>query len=304
MDSRYTVLASGSSGNASLLEVDGFGLLIDCGLPPRTLTHRLAAIGASWNSVHAVILTHTHGDHWKDQALAKFRSQRIPIFAHAAHLNDLNVHAPAFESLHKAGLTRTYREGHELAFGPKLVCRPIPVPHDAEPTFAFRFEARDGQDAPAWSVGFASDLGEYPDGLAEAFAGVDLLAVEYNHDEHMQRSSGRPSFLVNRVLGKYGHLSNVQAGNFTRKVLECSGEETPGFLVQLHLSRQCNTPELALVEARRATAGRVVTVVTARQDVPSRSMPLVARTHRSLTRAARTPVATVHYQPPLPGFGV
>ena len=45
MTARFTVLASGSGGNATLLEVDGFGLLIDCGLHPRFLTARLAAVG-------------------------------------------------------------------------------------------------------------------------------------------------------------------------------------------------------------------------------------------------------------------
>jgi hypothetical protein len=51
---RFTVLASGSAGNVSLLEVNGFGLLIDCGLPPRALTNRLRAIGSSWDKVNAV----------------------------------------------------------------------------------------------------------------------------------------------------------------------------------------------------------------------------------------------------------
>src|ERR1044071_1470020 len=46
MTGRFTVLASGSSGNAALLETDGFGLLIDCGLHPRMLTGRLQEIGA------------------------------------------------------------------------------------------------------------------------------------------------------------------------------------------------------------------------------------------------------------------
>src|SRR5262249_360813 len=45
---RFSILASGSSGNAAFLESDGFGLLIDAGLGPRQLASRLAAVGASW----------------------------------------------------------------------------------------------------------------------------------------------------------------------------------------------------------------------------------------------------------------
>ena len=48
MTGRFTVLASGSGGNAALLEVNGFGLLIDCGLQPRMLTARLREAGVSW----------------------------------------------------------------------------------------------------------------------------------------------------------------------------------------------------------------------------------------------------------------
>ena len=57
MTARFTVLASGSSGNAALLETDNFGLLIYCGLHPRILTSRPREVGASWEKVGAVILT-------------------------------------------------------------------------------------------------------------------------------------------------------------------------------------------------------------------------------------------------------
>jgi len=89
MSGRFTVLASGSSGNAALLEANGFGLLIDCGLQPRTLTDRLREINVGWDKISAVILTHTHGDHWKDRTLADLRSRKIPLYAHAEHFEQL-----------------------------------------------------------------------------------------------------------------------------------------------------------------------------------------------------------------------
>ena len=72
MSLRFTVLASGSSGNASLIEADGFGLLLDAGLGPRILGGRLRQIGLSWSHVHAALLTHTHSDHWSDRTFAQF----------------------------------------------------------------------------------------------------------------------------------------------------------------------------------------------------------------------------------------
>jgi glyoxylase-like metal-dependent hydrolase (beta-lactamase superfamily II) len=85
MSARFTVLASGSSGNASLLEWDGFGLLIDCGLPPRELGRRLAAVGRGWEHVSAVLLTHTHGDHWNRFTLGHLARLRRPLVAHPRH---------------------------------------------------------------------------------------------------------------------------------------------------------------------------------------------------------------------------
>ncbi len=60
-------------GNATLIESGDFGVLIDAGLGPRQLASRLAAVGRSWAAVNAVILTHTHADHWKDRTLAHLR---------------------------------------------------------------------------------------------------------------------------------------------------------------------------------------------------------------------------------------
>src|SRR5262245_7712314 len=105
---RFSILASGSSGNAALLEADGFGLLIDAGLGPRQLASRLAGAGASWEKVSAVILTHTHSDHWKDRTLKHLRHLRIPFYCHAAHHDILREFGPAFTDLLSADLVRCY----------------------------------------------------------------------------------------------------------------------------------------------------------------------------------------------------
>ena len=57
------------------------------------------------------------------------------------------------------------------------------------------------------------DLGCGSSELIESFAGVDVLALEFNHDVRMERRSRRPKFLIDRVLSDWGHLSNEQAGD-------------------------------------------------------------------------------------------
>ena len=131
MSLRFTVLASGSSGNASLIEADGFGLLIDAGLGPRQLASRLAAVGSSWSAVHAVLLTHTHTDHWKDRTLAQLCRRRIPFYCHPDSHGELQTYSPGFMDLASEGLVRPFESGDDFVVAQGLRCRALPLRHDS-----------------------------------------------------------------------------------------------------------------------------------------------------------------------------
>lgn len=270
---RFTVLASGSSGNSSLLEIDGFGLLLDIGLGPRQLASRLISCGRSWQNVQAVLLTHTHGDHWNTRTLAALLAKRIPLYCHDEHRSVLEEISPPglVAALLGARLLRTYREGEELVFAGALACLPLAVRHDSGPTFGFRIRGPADLFGSAWSIGYAADLGCWDSALAGSLLDVDLLAIEFNHDVAMQRSSGRHPLLIRRVLGDDGHLSNIQAAELLRHTLVNSLLRQPRHIVQLHLSRQCNHPRLA-VEAAQAVLddlGLAIPIHTASQYTPS-----------------------------------
>jgi phosphoribosyl 1,2-cyclic phosphodiesterase len=254
MLTRFTVLASGSSGNASLLEAGGFGLLVDAGLGPRQLASRMAVVGASWNHVHAVLLTHTHGDHWKERTLRHLRRKRIPLHCHGGHGEVLRLSGGEFARLQAACLVRVYDGDREVELAPHVRCRPLPIRHDGGPTFGFRFQIAANGSAASWSLGYVADLGMWTPQLAEALADVDVLALEFNHDIEMEYASGRPPELITRILGDEGHLSNVQAAELLHEVVRRS---TPGRLqhvIQLHLSRECNKSTLASEAAQTVLA--------------------------------------------------
>jgi phosphoribosyl 1,2-cyclic phosphodiesterase len=308
MSLRFTVLASGSSGNASLVEADGFGLLIDVGLGPRQLASRLAAAGSSWPAVQAVLLTHTHSDHWKVRTLAHLCRHRIPLYCHPDSHSDLQGFSPAFVELAEAGLIRSFESGEEFIVAQGLRCRPLPLRHDSGATFGFRIEGpRDlfGQGA---AVGYAADLGCWDEALADALADVDLLAIEFNHDRAMELASGRSPRLIGRVLGDEGHLSNTQGAALVRAVLGRSEVGRIRHLVQLHLSRHCNRPSLAR-EAAKAILDDFtfrVELHTARQDEPGTTLHLGAapdagkRGRRLASRATSRRRAV--FQQALPGI--
>jgi hypothetical protein len=312
MPLRFTVLGSGSAGNASLLEASGFGLLLDAGLGPRQLATRMSAVGVSWKHVHGVILTHTHSDHWNERTLAHLHRRRVPFLCHEAHRGVLARMSPEFGRLIAAGLVRTYETIEAFVVADGLRCLPLPLRHDGGATFGFRFECTEASSEPAWSLGYVADLGCWTPELAQALADVDLLALEFNHDVGMEYASGRSRHLIHRVLGDDGHLSNEQAAALLLEVIRRS---TPGRLrhvVQLHLSRDCNRARLALAVAEEALSGLATSVEihTASQHQPGPSLILdgpglprpVNRPHLRPERPRAVAKASPSYQLWLPGW--
>jgi ribonuclease BN (tRNA processing enzyme) len=311
MSLQFTVLASGSAGNASLLEADGFGVLIDVGLGPRQLASRLAAVGASWRRVHAALLTHTHSDHWNERTFTHLARHRIPLYCHAEHHAPLLTYSPAFAALRAEDLLRAYEPGEDLALAPGLRCRPLRLCHDGGVTCGFRFEAAADIFGRPCSLGYVADLGSWEPELCQALGDVDLLALEFNHDVHLERSSGRSPRLIARVLGDAGHLSNAQAAAFLRAMLQASVPGRLRHLVQLHLSRDCNRPALAAAEARAALGelAEAVQVHTACQDTPSPTFHLSGGKNGIPQRPVngtrkKAPRPVKHFQPWLPGMEI
>lgn len=307
MGLRFTVLASGSRGNASLLQAGRFGLLLDLGLGPQSLTTRLAAIGASWHSIDAVLITHTHSDHWNERTLAELHHRRIALHCHADHQRTLLAASRSFRRLQADQLIHTYDAGRDLTLSAGLCCRPLTLSHDGGATFGFRFDWTGERPDEIRTLGYVADLGCWDQSLARALTDVELLAVEFNHDVGLEYNSGRQPRLIARVLGDEGHLSNVQAADLLREVLRLS---TPGRLrhvVQLHLSQQCNRPALAAATAHEVLRelNPAPELHTARQDRAGPTLdldglhrPPAQRPHRSSRRQPNRAAL----QPWLPGF--
>src|SRR5262249_8994300 len=152
---------------------------------------------------------------------------------HPDHHRVLRLYAPAFDELLAANLVRTYEADRGFDLAPGLHCRPLPVRHDGGATFGFRLEAGRDLFGEGVALGYVADLGFWDDALADALASVDLLALEFNHDVALESASGRSPALIARVLGDYGHLSNEQAADLVRAVLDRSPDGRLHHLVQL-----------------------------------------------------------------------
>jgi phosphoribosyl 1,2-cyclic phosphodiesterase len=76
---RFTVLASGSKGNSTIVSGGRTRILVDCGLSCRELFRRMKLVGEEPESLNAVILTHEHSDHVNGLAVTA-RKLGIPVY--------------------------------------------------------------------------------------------------------------------------------------------------------------------------------------------------------------------------------
>lgn len=227
---RFRSLASGSSGNATLIEAhDGLHptrVLIDCGLGLRQLQAALAADGLSPTDLDGVFITHEHGDHIGCVAMLAAR-YRVPIWTSAGTAQSLKLPHDADAPVHHVG------DGQVFAIR-GLEFRPFTVPHDArEP---LQLCCTDGNRA--W--GLMTDVGHVTAHALSDLAGVHALVLESNHDPDLLARSAYPDFLKRRVAGQHGHLSNAQAA----AALAVLRHDRLNTVVAAHLSERNNRPEL------------------------------------------------------------
>ncbi len=237
-----TVLGSGSAGNCALVETPGTRLLIDGGLSSRQTLKRLAQCGINPLEIDGILLTHEHGDHtgglnvWCKQF-------STPIYCNRLTAEILQRESPALRKDWRLFVT-----GGEFCIK-DIVIQTFPVPHDAvEPA---GFVLHHGKAA----LGFLTDLGFATKLVYERVRQVHTLFIETNHDEKLlQNDTRRPWSVKQRIMSRHGHLSNVAAASVLAELLGTNLKRA----VLGHLSKDCNSPELAIGTVRAALDARGV----------------------------------------------
>lgn len=267
-DFRICVLASGSAGNCTLLCDGEHALLIDVGVSAKTIVEACRRLGVSLHHPRsrleqnttsfgqvkpvAALLTHTHSDHVNSGGLSLLPHNKMTLFAHKTHLNTLNGHQH-ISKLRENSLLEEFRSA-PFQITSRTFVQPLRLSHDCLHTFGFVFIHKPARGREH-KFSYVADLGTFDDELVDAIADSQVLAIEFNHDEEMERLSGRSPATIERVLGPYGHLSNRDAAALLEKVVRRSHpKRRPTDVILLHLSRDCNTPRHALREAKRALA--------------------------------------------------
>lgn len=225
---RFASLGSGSKGNALLVRAGNTCLMLDCGFGLQESIQRLARLGMMPEQLGGILVTHEHGDHIGGVARLA-RKYELPVWL--TH-GTLRAQPKAFSGI--SGLSEI--DPHQVFSIGDIEIHPYPVPHDAAEPVQFVFT--DG----ASRLGVLTDAGCGTPHIEAMLADCHALVLECNHDEEMLRNGEYHYRLKQRVGGRLGHLSNLQAA----EILASLDARQLQHIVAAHISEQNNLPELAV----------------------------------------------------------
>ncbi|WP_117168014.1 MBL fold metallo-hydrolase [Paraliobacillus sediminis] len=229
MTLRFTVLASGSSGNAFYIGTDKENILVDAGLSGKQIERLFLESSIDPNKLTKILVTHEHSDHIKGLGIIA-RKYNLPIYANEktwkameGSIGKITLDQKFVFNMEE---TKTFADIDVESFG---------VSHDAaEPMFyTFHHEGK--------KVSLVTDLGYVSERIKKTVENSDALIFEANHDVSMLQMGRYPWSVKRRILGDTGHVSNEDCALALQDII---GDNTKRIYLA-HLSKDNNMKELA-----------------------------------------------------------
>ena len=247
---KFTVLGSGSSGNAVLISTERTNVLVDAGMSAREILRRLSEVGVAFDKLDAILLTHEHGDHAGGLRVL-MGSVNCPVYISRPTENAFydtrkgEQNGTSESSKRQAALknrTVEIESSRDFRIG-DIDFEPFSVPHDAADNFGF-VAKKDGM-----RIATLMDFGHISELIKEKLKGCDAIVIESNHSRDMLRACSMYTWdLKQRIMSRTGHLSNEDLYDWISSDFDGSARH----IVLAHLSLRANEPHLARITAETA----------------------------------------------------
>ncbi len=218
-------LNSGSNGNCYYIGNNEEAVLVDAGISCREIEKRMYNLGLDPAKVKALFITHEHTDHISGVPTL------VKKYNLSVYITPRTYRACGF--LLNEQLVRSFNPFEPVQVG-AISITAFPKWHDAIDPHSFVVSYT------GTNIGVFTDIGAPCKHVIHYFKMCHAIFLEANYDETMLANSRYPVFLRNRISGKHGHLSNVQA-------LQLLADHRPSFMTHIflsHLSKENNDPAM------------------------------------------------------------
>lgn len=254
----FCPLYSGSSGNSIFAASQNTKILVDAGMPGKSIESALKHINQNPNEIDGIFITHEHSDHIKGAGIIS-RKYNIPIYANE---NTWKAMENKLGKVKEDNIRIIYNNTVDIK---DMHIINYNISHDAAAPIGYALCS--GKKKAC----IATDLGYFSEEVKAIIKDADVILLESNHDVEMVKFGPYPYPLKRRILSDVGHLSNEACGNAIVDIMN----DKQKHIVLGHLSKTNNYPDLAyqtvfnILKENHIEIGRDISLVLARRDMPS-----------------------------------
>ncbi|MBU3091067.1 MBL fold metallo-hydrolase [Clostridium sp. CM028] len=254
----FCPLYSGSSGNSIFVASENTKILVDAGMPGKSIESALKEINQDPNDIDGIFITHEHSDHIKGAGIIS-RRYNIPIYANENTWEAMKIKIGKIKENNIKIINNNsvdIKDMHIINYN---------ISHDAAAPIGYALYSGNKKAC------IATDLGYFSDEVKNMIKDADVILLESNHDVEMVKFGPYPYPLKRRILSNMGHLSNDACG---KAIVEIMNDKQKHIFLG-HLSKTNNYPDLAyqtvvnILKENHIEIGRDISLNLARRDMPS-----------------------------------
>jgi phosphoribosyl 1,2-cyclic phosphodiesterase len=243
----FCILASGSSGNCSVIWTEKAVILVDCGCSARYITENLAGLNIAPENLTAAVITHVHTDHISTSGFSFLLKNNIPIYLHKDIFEDLSrKYGKKAAKCINIYFNKTFKVKDIVADSFNVYHKDAHISRTLGFTFSSIVNIR------KYKIGYVTDTGKICSKIIKSLVNSNILVIESNYNRTMLNSSSRPYDNKKWILSDWGHLSNENAASAIAEIKKLSTDkESLKYVFLAHISNHHNTSEVAINTTRR-----------------------------------------------------